>query len=120
MIVKVDKKELNHLIEKGKKEDLCFSQRTKYLAYKKNGEIVCMGGYIENKLIITVKNLYVPENHRGNGYFKEMLTYIMNIDKSKTYNAKCTKYSIKEFLKRGFKVKKTYKNGIQEVIYENI
>jgi predicted metalloprotease with PDZ domain len=37
---------------------------------------------------------------------------------NKKIKANCTKYSIKQFIKLGFKIKKQYKNGITEVYYE--
>jgi len=102
----------------GEKNGLVFCSKTVYYGVFKKNIMVGFFGLLIGSNILTIKNIYVNEEHRGNGYFKYMLNEIINVNTKKNIKATCTKYSIKHFLKKGFAVIENYKNGCTGVIYE--
>jgi predicted acetyltransferase len=57
-------------------------------------------------------NHYIFPQHRGKGYFKQLLDFSLDKVKSLGFTevvAACTKMSIKEYLKRGATVEKEFK-----------
>jgi len=115
MIKQININDYLELKYKANKEGILFCKKTIYYGIEYNNEIVAIGGILhyENKNII--KNLYVLKNHRGKGYFKKMVDFLINLETNKKLEANCTKYSIKYFLEKGFKVELVYKNKIVKV-----
>jgi len=108
-----------------KKYQLCFCSATKYFGLFEDDELLGFFGIIKLKNKVIFKNDYILEKHRGKGYYKYMMNYRMFLAKScgirnPIIEATCTKYSIKTYLKYGFKVVQEYKNGCKKVIYEDI
>ena len=107
------------IAERGLKDtnDLLTNDQTKiakeganYYFYVADGEVVGFHGVIiyTNKVISQMN--YVLSGHRGKGYFKQMLDKHMKLAVNKlSIEATCTKMSIREYLKRGFKPVKQYK-----------
>lgn len=81
------------------------------------------GGFVDNKLIgftsiqlygkkAKFNNSYVFKEYRGNGYYKKLLDYRIELVKQMGCNeivASCTKMSLPEFLKRGAVIEKEFK-----------
>jgi len=104
-----------------KKYQLCFCSSTQYFGLFEDDELLGFFGIIILKNKVIFKNAYILEKHRGKGYYKYMMNYRMYLAKNVgLIEATCTKYSIKTYLKYGFRVIKEYKNGCKKVIYENI
>ncbi len=101
------------LISCSKKEGLTFCKSTDYYGLFDSDNLLAITGIIwySNKAIF--KNHYVFPEHRGNGYFKILLDYSIELVKERDINkieATCTNMSIREYLKRGAKIIKEYKN----------
>jgi GNAT superfamily N-acetyltransferase len=96
------------------KAGLCFAKNTLYFAYVASPNII--SGFVgvlmyRNKAVI--KNIYVLPEVRGNGIFKQLLNFIiLDLNRQNIFNieATCTKMSIREFERRGFKSIKQYKH----------
>jgi predicted GNAT family acetyltransferase len=81
------------------------------------------GAFINNDLIgftsiqyynkkAKFNNHYIFKEHRGNGYFKELLDFSINTVKANGCTeviASCTNMSLNEYLKRGAIIEKEYK-----------
>lgn len=112
-IVVLEKKDIEKIISQSRKEGLVFCKNTNYYGIIENNNLVAITGILlySNKAIF--KNHYVLSEYRGNGYFKKLLDYSISIIKEKgikKIEATCTNMSIKEYLKRGAKIIKEYKN----------
>jgi len=119
MIKQIDRKDLKQLEPLAKKEGLIFCKNTKYIGYFKENELVGFSGYLEYKNKTVFKNHFVLPEYRRQGIFSEMFTYLF--DKTKVpIEATCTKMSINHYLKKGFRIFNSYKNGCKKVRYENI
>lgn len=118
-MIEITKKDIELIIPLGEKEGLSFCNNTKYYGLYKNGILVAISGILSYKNKYIFKNHYVFTNERGKGYFKEMLNFLLSNYKGKI-EATCTKMSIREYLKRGFKPIKKFKNGCIKVEYENL
>ncbi|MFZ4705589.1 MAG: GNAT family N-acetyltransferase [Bacteroidales bacterium] len=122
MIKQINFSEIAGYQKEAEKSGLCFSGSTIYFALI---EAEQMRGFIgvvlySNKAV--VKNIFVPKEFRGHGYFKIMLTYILEFIKLKNISrveATCTEMSLREFLTRGFNVIRKYKT-YTKVQYENL
>jgi GNAT superfamily N-acetyltransferase len=113
--------ELLPYIAMAKKEGLLFSVNCDYYAYYQGEQIIgfCAIKYSGNKAIF--KCSYVLKEYRGNGLLIYMTNFRKKVLKEKGIKyaeANCTKMSINTHLKCGAKIKKRYKNGITQVIYE--
>lgn len=112
-------------IDEIKKYQLCFCSSTIYYGLFEEDVLVGFAGIIIQSEKIIFKNDYILESERGKGLYKYLMNYRMFIAKNsgnkiKKIEANCTNYSIKTYLKYGFKVVKEYRNGCKKVIYENI
>jgi N-acetylglutamate synthase-like GNAT family acetyltransferase len=122
MIKKIIISEIDKYLPYAKKNGLIFCNKTTLYGLYVNNEIVAFTGIIFYKNKAIFKNHYVPIKNRGNGYFKTLLEYSINLCSEMKINvieATCTKMSIKEYLKRGFQITKQYKL-YTKVRYENI
>jgi hypothetical protein len=102
------------------KSGLSFCKNTKYFGIFVDNKIVAFAGLLclANKVVI--KNIWVPLEYRGRGYFKQLIAYFLSVTKGRRIEANCTSMSVRHFLTLGFKPIKLYKNGITQVQYENI
>ena len=94
---------------------LCFSKNTHYFAYFINpsGPLYGFIGVIRYKKKAIIKNIYVIPKARGIGIFKQLLNFVISdLNRQNIFNieATCTKMSIREFERRGFKPIKQYKH----------
>ena len=94
---------------------LCFSKNTQYFVYLVNPSSHIYGfiGVLIYKKKAVIKNIYVLPEVRGNGIFKQLLNFmISDLLRQNIFNieATCTKMSIREFERRGFKPIKQYKH----------
>lgn len=102
---------------------LTFCPKTLLFGAFENEKIVGFTGilFYSNKAVF--KNHYVPVENRGNGIFRVMfdfsLSYVLNKN-IKVVEANCTKMSVKQYLKRGFKIIKEYSSGFVKVRHNNI
>jgi hypothetical protein len=122
MIKKIIISEIDKYIPYAKKNGLIFCNKTTLYGLYVNNEIAAFTGIIFYKNKAIFKNHYVPIKNRGNGYFKTLLEYSIKLClemKINVIEATCTKMSIKEYLKRDFKISKQYKL-YTKVRYENI
>jgi len=111
--------EIKEFITEATKENLTFCKNTKYYGIYKEGELVGFSGVLRYKNKTIFKNHWIKPKHRKKGYFKEMLDFLLNEYKGKI-EATCTKMSINEYKKGGFKEIKKFKNGCVKVEYENL
>jgi predicted acetyltransferase len=114
--------QLNPYISDAKKSGLVFNKSTNFYGLYIDNRLCGFTGLVISSNKAIFKNHYVMPNERGNGYFKMMLSFSIDIVKSmgiKTIEATCTPMSVKEYLNRGFKVVKQYK-VYTKVRYENL
>lgn len=112
---------VNYIIE-AKKSGLVFCNNTIMYGIYNNDVMVGFCGMLLNKKKATFKNIFVLQEFRGNGYFKNLLTYMIVLCQQmgiKVIEATCTKMSFNEFIKRGFVPIKKYKL-YTKVRHENI
>lgn len=99
---------------------LCFCKSTTLFGLFIDNELVAYTGIIFQKNKAIFKNHYVPDQYRGKGYFKKLLDFSLEVTKDKKIiEATCTKMSLNQYIKSGFKVIKQYKL-YTKVRYENI
>ena len=81
----------------------------RYFALKDGKDIcaVCEVWYYKNR--IKIDCLFVPEDKRGHGYAYDLLMHILFENQGKYASAQANDWSIKTFLKAGFKVSSTRK-----------
>ena len=101
------------------------NNNTTYIAIKdSSGSVEAVAGYIVKGKRFWFKGAYTPPEHRGKGNHTKLLVLRMNMAlyhyKCKILLANCTKDSLPNFLKHGFKVSNKFKNGITQVIYESL
>jgi GNAT superfamily N-acetyltransferase len=104
------------------KSGLTFCAKTNYYGLFKENELMAFTGVLISSEKIIFKNHYVLPNYRGNGYFKMLLDFSIELSRIlnvKKIEATCTDMSIKEYLKRGFRQEKKYKK-YTKVVHENI
>lgn len=111
--------EIKPHIKEAEKESLSFCQKTKYLGYFDNENLVGFAGVIVHKRSVTFKNGFIFKPYRGKGYYKQLFSYRLNLFRGYVIHANCTPMSINLYLRCGFKIVKKYKNGITGVKYEN-
>lgn len=120
MIKEINQTDIEKYIKEAESYGLLFSENTKLYALFIENKIVAFTGILFYKNKAIFKNHYVPKEHRGSGYFKVLLDFSIKKTKSlKTIEATCTRMSINEYLKRGFKIVQTYRL-YQKVRYENL
>ena len=117
---RVQLKDISEWKDEKLKANLTFAKDTQLFTYVKNTEVIGIFGVLEYANKYVFKNIYVPIKHRGKGYYKDLLSIFLNTYKDKPIEATCTKMSIREFLRKGFKVIKKYNNDCTKVRYENI
>jgi len=108
MILPISYDEIIQYKKLAEQSGLCFAKNTIYFANYNNGNLVGFFGIIQFKNKIIIKNIFIFETYRGNGYFKEMLDFAVSQSHGKKIEATCTEMSIKEFVRRGFKLVKKY------------
>jgi GNAT superfamily N-acetyltransferase len=124
MIKQVALNELLPYKKEAERAGLCFARNTLYFANFEDNKITSFIGILlfRNKAII--KNIYVLHEHRGKGYFKEMLGFVIEriLDSGiSRIEATCTDMSIREFYRKKFKVMRKYKHYTKVVLdLENI
>jgi len=122
MIKEISIRDINEYFVEAKKSGLVFCKSTNLYGLFVEGELVSFSGIIIMPKKAIFKNQFVPKKYRGRGYFKRMLDFRLQLCKKLQINiieATCTPMSIKEYLKRGFKVVKQYK-VYTKVRYENL
>ncbi len=113
MITKVDLNTLSDYIPLAKRSNLVFCDNTDYYAMYRENEIVAFCGVLKYKNKWVFKNEFTLEEHRGNGYHKQLMNFRIRMAKElgvKRIEATCTKMSINNYIKYGFKVIHEYKN----------
>lgn len=121
-IIKININDIESYILDAKKESLVFCEKTELFGLYINNELKGFTGILFNKNKAIFKNHYIPKKFRGNGYFKLLFNFSIEICKAlkiKTIEATCTKMSINYYLKNNFKIIKEYKN-YKKVRNENI
>jgi N-acetylglutamate synthase-like GNAT family acetyltransferase len=122
MICQINHKDILPFKQEAEKSGLTFCQSAILYGYYLNDELVAFYGIIIFKNKAVLKNFFVPEKKRGNGYFKKLFNHGIQIIKMlgiKKVEATCTDMSINYFLQNNFKVVKIYKK-YKKVINENI
>jgi hypothetical protein len=122
MIRQIERVELQRFKSEAEKSGLVFCESAVLYGYFLNNELVAFSGMILYKNKAVFKNSFVPEIHRGNGYFKKLFNYRMGIVKSlgiKKVEATCTDMSINHYIKNNFKVVKVFKK-FKKVSNENL
>jgi N-acetylglutamate synthase-like GNAT family acetyltransferase len=122
MIHNISIKDINKYFIEAKKSGLIFCNSTSLYGLYIENELVAFTGIIITKNKAIFKNHFVPKKYRGKGYFKILFQFSINLVKKlhiKTIEATCTKMSIHEYLKFGFKPIKQYKL-YTKVRYENL
>lgn len=112
MIKKINFIDIEKYVSDAKKSELIFCNKTIIYGLFFEDKIVGFTGIIFYKNKAIFKNHYVLMENRRNGYFKTLLEYSINLSLQmgiKIIEATCTKMSINEYLKRGFKITKQYK-----------
>ncbi len=110
--------DVESLIVAGRKEGLAFSPSTELFMARLNGVIVGLCGIVHYRGHSKLKNFYVLPAHRRQGYFRQMLDFLLikaREAQSKYVEATATALSLPEFLNRGATVKRTYKAGYTAV-----
>lgn len=112
MIKEISIKDINEYYSEAKKSGLTFCKSATLYGLFVGNKLVAFTGIIimRNKAIF--KNHFVPVQNRGNGFFKILLDFSIELVKShgiKTIEATCTGMSINEYKKRGFCTIKQYK-----------
>jgi GNAT superfamily N-acetyltransferase len=117
MIQRVDFEVISPHQKEAERSGLCFAKNTIYFAnFKENILTGFIGALVYPKKII-IKNIYVLGDHRGKGHFKKMLDFILsNYPECRIFEATCTTMSLTEFLRRGFKVSRRYKQYTKVVL----
>jgi len=117
MIRRVDFDVISKYREEAERSGLCFAKNTLYFENFKEDTLMGFIGVLTYQNKITIKNIYVIDEYRGKGHFKGMLDFILsNYPKCRTFEATCTAMSIREFLRRGFKVSRIYKKYTKVVL----
>lgn len=122
MVKPIELKDIEPFLPEAKKAGLTFNKSTNYYGCFKGDKIVGFTGIMFYKNKAVFKNHYVPKEHRGNGYFKEMFEYSLTktkIKRIKIVEATCTNMSIKLYYAYGFNPVKKFKDFIK-VRYENL
>lgn len=122
MIQQINKNNISQYIKEAESEGLIFCNSTILYGLFINEKLVAFAGIIIYKKKAIFKNAFVIKTKRGNGYFKELLKYRLNLIKElniKIVEATCTKLSINAYISQGFKPIKQYKKYIK-VRHENI
>jgi predicted acetyltransferase len=120
MIKEINIADIKEYIKEAQNYGLLFSNKTNLYALYIENKIVGFTGIIFYKEKAIFKNHYILKEHRGNGYFKQLLDFSLKKTKDKKIiEATCTSMSINEYLKRGFKIIQTYRL-YKKVRYENL
>lgn len=112
MIKKINYTNIDKYVNDAKKSGLIFCNKTTLYGLYVNNEIAAFTGIIFYKNKAIFKNHYVPIKNRGNGYFKTLLEFSINLClemKINVIKATCTKMSLNQYLKKGFIIIKQYK-----------
>lgn len=112
MIIQINENDINEYLNDAKKSGLTFCKKTILYGLFIDNKLKAFTGILLSKNKAVFKNHFVPEKNRGNGYFKVLLDFSIKICKQlniKVIEATCTKMSINEYYKRGFKEVKKYK-----------
>ncbi|MGB3988764.1 MAG: hypothetical protein WBK67_03695 [Minisyncoccales bacterium] len=103
--------------KEAERSGLCFAKNTIYFANFKGNILVGFIGALAYKNKIIIKNIYVLKGHREKGHFKEMLDFVTSsYPECRVFEATCTAMSLTEFLRRGFKVLRRYKQYTKVVL----
>ncbi|QDP64621.1 MAG: hypothetical protein GOVbin2006_32 [Prokaryotic dsDNA virus sp.] len=113
----------NDFLDKAKKEGILVPVKLDVITYKIDNKIVGMAGIKKLGSTALFKCAYVLKEHRGKGIYDYLFKKRMIIAEDLGYKkmrAFCTKMSVNTLKRYGFNIKKTYKNGITQMTYENI
>jgi predicted GNAT family acetyltransferase len=122
MIKQISINDIEQYKKEAEKSGLLFCKSASLYGLFIDGEMVAFTGIIIQGKKAIFKNHFVPEKNRGNGYFKTLLNFSIELCKQigvKTVEATCTPMSEKEYLKRRFEVVRQYKS-LKKVRHENI
>lgn len=125
MLLKLRKttiEELSHKysIKDAKKASLVFSDSTIYFEAIRWEDNAGLGfcGYQAKGCIYIMKNDYIIPKYRNKGYGQAMLERRINMARIMGFmkaRATCTNMSLGYYIKKGFMIVKTYKNGLNVV-----
>lgn len=97
--------------KEAEKAGLSFCKSTKMYGIFIDNELAGYAGFILKKEKAVLKSVFVLNQFRGQGLFKKLVDFQIEQTKhKKVIEATCTKMSIKEYLKRGFKIVQEYKH----------
>jgi len=114
-IRQLNNKEIEPYIEECKKANLCFCNNTILFGLFIDDKLISFSGYRRYKNHVVIKNAFTLEIYRKKGYFNLILEFMLNKLGNINLEANCTKYSLNSFLRAGFILIKTFKNGIVKV-----
>lgn len=112
MIKEINLEDFSSHLKDAKKSGLVFCSKTKYYGLFKESNMVGFTGILPYKNKWVFKNDFVLNDHRGKGYHKEMMNFRLNLAKQngiKLVEATCTKMSLSNYIKFGFKITKEFK-----------
>lgn len=96
--------------KEAEKSGLHFCKSTKIYGIFIDNELAGYAGLILKKDKAIFKNAFIFKGFRGSGLFKKLIDFRIEATKDKKIiEATCTKMSLNEYLKRGFKIVQEYK-----------
>lgn len=90
--------------------------KCKFYGVKYDNKIVCIAGVMTMNNKVRIKNNYTLPEYRREGFFTEMLYYLMNKYDCKI-DAYCTEASKGIYLNEGFNLKKKYERKYQDIYW---
>lgn len=106
--------------KEAEKSGLYFCKSTKMYGIFIDNELAGYAGLILKKDKAVLKNAFIFNQFRGKGLYKKLIDFRIQVTKDKkVIEATCTKMSINEYLKRGFKIVQEYKH-YTKVRHENL
>ena len=111
------------MLQKARREGLTFASNTQLLGLFDGNELIGFTGLLWYINKVVFKNHYVISGRRRQGLFREMLNFSIGLAISQGIfkgEATCTTLSLSEYLRRGFRIIKQYRNGMVKVCHENL
>ena len=123
MISLIEYATIEYLKKDAQKEGIAFAKKTLYFGYlNAENDLLGVGGLLLYKSKVVFKSLYVLPAYRRKGICKKILNALIQYALSLNIQygeATCTQASYSMFIKRGFKVKRKYRNFVK-VCHENL
>jgi GNAT superfamily N-acetyltransferase len=123
IIKKITLSDIGSLKIQSEKEGLLFPKKEiLFIGMYEDERLIAWGGINLKKRPIFKCDYVIPE-YRRQGIGKQFITYRLKLLKElgyKTAEANATKLALNGHLRNGAKINKKYKNGITQVIYENL